>query len=234
MKIEVNILIRLLSPKNNSIPSTQTRPYQVRTRSRGHNEFEVYMLQGESDRPLDCNILGKYVFSGILHEQGTLSVVDVTYAYDTNGIVEVAAIQRSNGQKLDLRIEALPEDLSWLDGVPKDEELMIAHLSVLIAIDLSGSMSGEPLQKAKEAAQGFIEKLDLANTSIGLMAFADTVHLNQSLCQNGKLLEKGIQSWSIGSVGYGNATQPFTDTLNTLGRKRRPSVFNCTHGRSLE
>lgn len=207
--------------KNKHIPSKQTRPYQIRTRRGNNNIMEVYMVQGESDRPADCNIIGKYIFSNIEHQQGGHSVLDVTYSYDTNGVIKVIGHQRHTGKLLDCRVEIVPDDMSWLDFPPKDD-VQMAHLSVILAIDLSGSMSGEPLQKAKEAAHEFIKKLDLTNTSIGLLLFADSVKISQELCQNALNLEKGIDSWRIGEVGGGNATQPFTEALKNLSSRDDP------------
>lgn len=50
--------------KNTQIPAANTKPFHLRTRSKG-NELEVYVLQGEFRRPLDNTILHKYVISKI-------------------------------------------------------------------------------------------------------------------------------------------------------------------------
>ena len=211
----------IIIPKNKHIPSKEAHPYQARTRPGNNNSMDVYMVQGESERPSDCHIIGKYVFSNIEHQQGGQAVLDVTYAYDTNGVINVLGHQRSTGKLLDCQVEKVPEDMSWLDFPPKDE-VQVVHLSVIVAIDLSGSMSGQPLRQAKEAAHEFIKKLDLTSTSIGLLLFADSVKVSQALCQNALSLEKGINAWAIGEVGYGNATQPFTEALKSLAAREDP------------
>lgn len=212
----------IIIPKNNPIPSEDTRPYQLFTRPGNGNELEVLMLQGENTRPLDCQIIGRYIFSDIQHQEDKPAVLDVSYAYDSNGVIKVDAKQRSTGKALSLRIDSIPEELSWLDEAPTERDLQPAHLSVLISIDLSGSMSGEPLRKSQEAARDFIEQLDLSNSSVGLMIFSDRVKLSQDLCQNTKALFKGIKGWTIGSVGYGNAAQPFTRGLDILKEREDP------------
>lgn len=195
----------IIIPKNLPIPSKETRPYQLRTLPGDRNIMETFMLQGESDRPLDCQVIGQYVFSGIEHESDGVVVLDISYSYDTNGVVEVSGVQRSTSAPLELQVKPAPDDLSWLDLPPTDKKLVPAHLSLLIAVDLSGSMSGEPLRKSQEAAKDFIRQLDLANASVGLMVFSDKVKTIQGLCQNAKMLFQGIDSWTIGAVGYGNA-----------------------------
>lgn len=212
----------IIIPKNNPIPSEHTRPYQLFTRPGDGNELEVLMLQGENKRPLDCQIIGRYIFSNIQHQEGKSVVLDVSYAYDSNGVIKVQAKQRSTGKDLNLRIESIPDELSWLDEAPTERDSQPAHLSVLIAIDLSGSMSGEPLRKSQEAARDFIQQLDLSNSSVGLMIFSDRVKLSQDLCQDAKALSKGVNSWTIGSVGYGNAAQPFTKALDILKEREDP------------
>lgn len=215
----------IIIPKNKAIPSEQTKPYQIRTKPGSNITIEVYMLQGESQKPLECDIIGKYVFSGVEHQAGGQAVLDITYAYDRNGVIKVSGQQRSTGRALDCVVEPIPVDVSWLGLPPVQATSTPEHLSVLLAIDLSGSMSGTPLFKAKEAARSFIQKLDLASTSIGLMQFADQVKVAQELCQNAKSLEKGIESWTIGDVGYGNSTEPFSSGLTILGKRKAPKFM---------
>jgi len=204
----------IIIQKNKPIPSNNQRPFQVRTRANSENQLEVYMLQGESNRPLDNQILGRYVFSGIEHEKKH-AVLEVNYQYDANGVISVEAKQATTGKPLTLSIEPVPDDVSWMDESPKDhEETVHEHMLVMFAVDLSGSMSGEPLKEAQRAAKGFIKRMDLTHTSVGLMIFADSISLTEHPIQNAKKLGKGIDGWSIGSVGYGNSAQPFTEILD--------------------
>lgn len=215
----------IIIPKNKQVPSVEERPYQLRTGRKIDNELEVYMTQGESDIPLQCKIIGKYVFSGIEHVGKGLTIIDVEYKYDDNGVINIAAKQRENSKRLDLRIDDVPHDLSWLDRPPEHKHV-IPHVSVLLAVDLSGSMSGHPLMEAQKAANGFLKKLDLTNTSVGLICFADRVKINQPLTQNAKALSKGVKAWSSimdrATVGYGNDTDPFREALEVLRNEDDP------------
>ena len=163
----------IIIPRNTNIPSCEVRPFQLRTSSRQDNEIEVYVTQGESPVPNGCAILGKYVISGITHEKGN-AVCDIEYHYDKSGTVEVFAKQRSTGKDLTVRKEE-PGDMSWTDLCPtdRDPEPEIEHVTVIIAVDVSGSMSGSPLSLAKEAAKGFLRKMDLSHCSIGLIGVFD-------------------------------------------------------------
>lgn len=200
----------IILPKNQKIPSHQVRPFQQRTRRSGPNTSDVYILQGESENPLQCSLLGKYVISDIAPEPGGTAVLDIGYRYDQNGVVQVEATQRSSGKKLKVSVDRSPADMDWLHKSPAElTTTALAHLSIFIAVDLSGSMAGEPLEKAKEAARNFIRHLDLSTSSVGLHIFADENRTVVPLTQSARDLERGIQSWKIPDVGYGNDAHPF-------------------------
>ncbi|MHC1690660.1 MAG: Hsp70 family protein [Bacteroidales bacterium] len=219
----------IIIPKNKGVPASEVRPYQIRTGRTIKNELEIYLTQGETEVIGECKIIGKYVFSNIEFVPGGMSVIDVEYKYNENGIVQIAAIQRETVRKLSMTEVDLPSDMSWIDREPVKEKFVIPHLSVVIAVDLSGSMSGNPLEEAQKAAIGFVEKLDLTNTSVALMPFADGVKINQELTQNAKKLISGVNNWSDlmdkGTVGYGNSTHPFDEALKMLKEQDDPKFI---------
>ena len=79
--------------RNLAIPASNTKAYLHETHGGSNTKLEVYLTQGESDAPLDCTILGKYVFSDI-HPTDKEVTVDVGLSYDSNGVVQVNAVQR--------------------------------------------------------------------------------------------------------------------------------------------
>ena len=56
------------------------------------------MTQGEVEDPQACSLIGKYRFTAIEHVEGSEAVLDITYSYDDNGVVQVKATQRSTGR----------------------------------------------------------------------------------------------------------------------------------------
>ena len=48
--------------RNLPIPASNTKSYLHETHGGANTRLEVYLTQGESAAPLDCTILGKYVF----------------------------------------------------------------------------------------------------------------------------------------------------------------------------
>lgn len=216
----------IIIPKNNPVPCQEMRPFQLRVRKHGDNQAEVYMLQGESSDPTQAAVLGKYIFSGLEPVAGGTSVLDIQYAYDANGVVTVSAKQRETGRDLQLQVEPVPGDMSWLARPPEEVKEAHTHLTVLIAIDLSGSMSGKPLQEAQKAAKKFVSQLDLSHTSVGLIGFANRVEVATEPSQSARDLAKAIDGWSgwmrSGVLGWGNLAQPFTQANQILADYEDP------------
>ena len=85
--------------RNLPIPARDTKSYIHETHGGANTRLEVYLTQGESSTPLDCTILGKYVFDDI-HPTNAEVMVDVGLSYDSNGVVQVQAVQRDTGHRL--------------------------------------------------------------------------------------------------------------------------------------
>jgi molecular chaperone DnaK (HSP70) len=206
----------LILPKNRPIPCLEKRPYQHRTRRRGENLLEIFMTQGEADSPKDVTYLGKYVLHDIPWVEGGVAVIDIEYAYDVSGTVQVKANLRKTGGELQLTIEPLPRDIPDRFLRPPEEVAEVVHVTAYLAFDLSGSMSGEPLDAAKDAARGFLKNTDLSHCSLGIIGFSDTVKVKIEASQNARLIEKAIDSLTVGETGGGNDGHPFDSVRKLL------------------
>lgn len=219
---------RIILRRNMPIPSTNTRPFSISTRKGGTHEVEVYVLQGESEKPLDCSIIGKYVFSGIEDTGKTKAVLDISYHYTMNGTIEVSAVQRETGKTLALRVENVPDDMMWVLESPQElakSQRKNETVTIFFAIDLSGSMHGTPLAEAKKAANNFIQEMDLSCTEIGLIVFADAAHVSLAPTRDITAITRGIDAWRMSMVGYGNAAEPFTPCLAQLTRSNLQNLL---------
>lgn len=207
----------VIIPKNTSIPAAMTRSYHFRTRAKD-NELEVYVLQGAYARPLDNIIIDKYTITKIEKTDKNPSVIEVSYKYTSNGVVDVSAIQKDTGKTLPIRIEKAPDDMSWTDGSPKTqiEAMVPPEVEVILAVDLSGSMSGNPVAKAQDAMKGFVKKLNPEFTKIGLLAFADRTKMVVKPTNDFMKVIRGVESIDVGDVGICNRAEPFTDAFDEL------------------
>lgn len=202
----------IIIKKNTKIPTANTRPFHLRTRAKD-NELEIYVLQGEYCRPLDNTIINKYVISGIERVPSASAVIEVAYRYTADGVIGVSAVQKETGKTLPIKIEPVPEDMSWADGSPKDHPAGggTPDVDVLLTVDLSGSMSGSPLIEAQKAMKDFVDQMDSRYTRIGLIPFADRAGCETSPTDNFQKIKRMIDKLDIGDrYGYGNRAHPFT------------------------
>lgn len=207
----------IIIKKNTKIPASNAKPFNLRTRAKD-NELEVYVLQGEYKRPLDNTIINKYVISKIERTSPPNSVIEVTYEYTANGVIEVSAVQKETGKKLPIKIEPVPEDMSWTDLSPKDNMTGgdMPSVDVMLAIDLSGSMSGEPTRKAMNAMDDFVKQMDSDYTRIGIIAFADTTKVILQPTDDFKAVHNTISRLESVDVGICNDAEPFTSAYGVL------------------
>ena len=93
----------IIIKKNTKIPASNAKPFNLRTRAKD-NELEVYVLQGEYKRPLDNTIINKYVISKIERTSPPNSVIEVTYEYTANGVIEYLRFKRKLAKNFLLRL----------------------------------------------------------------------------------------------------------------------------------
>ncbi len=199
----------VLIGKNLSIPSTKSRPYQLAVRRQSDTELEVFLTQGETDDPQQCAYLGRYIFTDFPPITEKIAVLDITYQYDKNGIVNISAVERSSGKPLKLTVEPVPSDVPARFRDRPMDKYAREHLTVYLGFDLSGSMRGQPLAEAQKAAEEFVSQCDLTTTSVGLISFSDSVYVDQPATQNIKEITNAIRHLEIGRTGYGNVGHPF-------------------------
>lgn len=208
----------IIIKKNTKIPAANTKPFNFRTRAK-NNELEVYVLQGEFSRPLDNTIINKYVISKIEKTIPPTSVIEVTYKYNSDGVIEISAIQKETNKKLLVKIESVPEDMSWTDGSPKDnqKDKEIPKIDVFLTVDLSGSMSGIPLKEAQKAMKKFVSEMDRSFVKIGVIPFANSANCELLPTSDYYKVERTIDKLEISDkYGYGNNAHPFDLSYSKL------------------
>ncbi len=150
----------VMIPRNAPLPSSATKRHSLDLpTSRAGGVLSVYMLQGEAERPLDTDALGRWTFNDIPGQPRSSVEVAVGYRYDEDGVVEVSA--SVDGHPLPPPvIDRDDRDLRWTEEDPSEEA--VAEVVVALVIDVSVSMRGSKLEEAKAACLGFIDELDSA------------------------------------------------------------------------
>jgi molecular chaperone DnaK (HSP70)/uncharacterized protein YegL len=213
-----DILIR----RNVPIPARNTKSYLHATHGGANTKLEVYLTQGESAAPLDCTILGKYVFEGI-HTTEAEVTVDVGLSYDSNGVVQVQAVQRDTGKKLPMRVEPVPDDVSWLGRPPEPSDLGQGAelIRLYLLLDVSASMTGPPLEEAQTAAREFLAKCDFTTMEVGLISFSTLVALQAQATSNVRRLHAAVHRLEAqGSTNLTDALEMARGQLVSSDRRR--------------
>jgi len=215
----------IVIPANHPRPVRVAKAFSFHTSSREANEMDVYVLQGDKENPLDCLIPYRYVVSGIRHikEQRGRTTIQVQYSYDNNGVIHVEARQESDKVNLPIRKEPVPEDMQKY-GLPIDQAELYKPepLSVVMAVDVSGSMSvsngkgGTALTDAQDAMCDFVRQIDMSNTRVGVIAVSDRSQIVIELCDNEQRCINAIRSIFVGQTGGGNSGHPFDTIKNML------------------
>ncbi len=202
--------------RNTSIPARETRSYSHETHGGANTKLEVYLTQGESEFPLDCAILGKYVFEGVRPTDARVTI-DLALFYDSNGVVQVRAVQRDTGHALGMTALPVPDDLSWLGLPPETAPASDAQpCRVYLLMDGSSSMLGEPLHEAQTAAREFLARCDLTRMEVGLISFSTEVVLQSPATKNARRLHAAIDRLeAMGSTNLTDALALARDELSS-------------------
>jgi len=202
--------------KNQAIPCVDTRPFTMSLHTGQQTKMEIFLTQGETDNPADVSYIGLYVADNIPVSPGGKTVIDITYNYDLSGEVAVQGRVRG-GAELSIKRLPLPDDVPARFLRPPPPAPKAEHLSVMLAVDLSGSMRGDPLDEAKSAANDFLTQLDFSQTSMGVMGVANKPKIYQKFSQDSLKVSKAIQGLDMDkAIGWGNLAHPFTEILKQM------------------
>lgn len=161
----------IILAKNSKIGVAQKKDYKLKS-----DQCEVYVLQGETEDPFDCSLLYKYTITGLTKWRENR--FSVSFLYNQNGIVEVT-VNDDGGRPLGVKQEKLSETLEELIARLKAEHEEMKNriknqkIEALLIVDVSGSMDGDPIYEAQRAINQFIGACNPANTSVGIVRFAN-------------------------------------------------------------
>ena len=219
---------KTIVPANQKIPVKCAEAFHYYTTPNDINEVEIYVLQGTKP-PLEAEVIGKYVVSGILHNRkDNPTTIKIQYSYDMNGMIHVQARQGNSDTDLPIREESVPDDMSKF-GLPINPEEMktgVEPLSVVMAIDVSGSMAGEPINDARNAMCHFIETFEdyPGDVQIGIIAVSDSTKIVQPLTDDLQRCKSSVYSVVERMTGECNGAQPFTDMRKMFARENGKKI----------
>lgn len=205
-------------PPNMPIPIKSAQSFKFFTSPKIENELEIFVVEGEG-APLTCNINAKYVASGIRHIKGGSTLLRVQYSFDRNSIIHVQVRQEDDTVDLPLRKEPVCQEELYKFGQPIDNSIAKKeHLTIILALDVSGSMDGEPLEDAQKAMISFTKQFEDTGTSIGIMAVSDRVEWVLKPSDDIDDVVRALLDVHAGMTGWCNAGHPFDDARSYLSQ----------------
>ncbi len=213
---------KIMIPRNSSVPKTVKDKFKIQPGNVTDN-LEFYILQGESRNPSDCIIVRRDVVSEF-YNPGTGVVLEIEYIYDENGRSHLRAYQ--GGDPVTVSEEEVPEDLGWMTESPgAADTTSTKDKNIVICVDLSRSMTGEPIEKAKEAVLEFIDTVKGEGIMFGLVVFGDKVKISQEITDDIDALKEAVENMRVKEVGRGTDASPFETARLMLEDRRGANVI---------
>lgn len=189
--------------KNSKIPAVFTKNYVYQLKGETEtSQMEVYVLQGDQERPQNNIFVNKYLISDFVPDGKQTKVkVAITFQYDHDGLIHVTATQGKH--PLTVSIDQEGQDLAWTDSTPAT-----GYHQICLAIDSSGSMRGLPMTKAKEASRAFVEQLS-EGVEMAVMSVADLAVYSSDFSTDKQVMLQGIDQVDAMETGLANRGNPF-------------------------
>jgi len=117
--------------RNTTIPTHASHIFT--TAADNQASVKIHVLQGESDRAADNELLGEFMLSGIRPAKRGEPEVEVTFDIDSDGIVSVSAKDLDTGQEQSITVTASSglseQEVQWMVDASKNYEVELKSRS---------------------------------------------------------------------------------------------------------
>ncbi len=190
--------------KNQKYPCEASKTFS--TVSDYQEEVSINVWEGEIEADVNLNeFYGGFVLDGIEKAKAGIPEISVTFSFDSDRILTVTA-------------KDLKTQVSKTVQVQKGQRLesnKSKPIDFVVMIDTSGSMSGNPIQLAKNACINLVnDMIDLNYHRLGLISFGSASQIISDLSQDKVHLISKIQT--INTSGQTNMTAAFHHSADML------------------
>jgi len=126
--------------RNTTVPINQGRTFTTVTDNQ--EEVRIMVRQGESNLANENEFLGEFILQGIRPAPRMVPRIDVSFKIDSNGILNVAAIDRDTGEKKAVKIKDYIDKASTFEASTDIQLADDAEKSAVLAAGLAASGAG--------------------------------------------------------------------------------------------
>lgn len=164
---------------------------------------------------------GTILLEGIEIAKAREPQIEVSFDYDQSGCLTVSAQDKKTGAR---------KSATMVKGAQLEEPGKQKPMDLILLMDTSGSMSGEPLRDAKIASRALINELvDLSINRLGLVSFADNARVLNALSQDRAALLRAVDALDANGMTYMEAALRSVDK-ELKDDKRKKVIILVTDG----
>jgi molecular chaperone DnaK len=184
----IELIYEKFSPilkKNQNYPISHTETYT--TTMDFQQSLDINVFEGEDEDSVNNNeFYGGFSLDNIEQANAGIPQIEVTFEFDKNRILKVTAKDVRSGS-------SKSENIEIDKGVKKKITPDVKPFDIALVIDVSGSMCGYPLEKAKEACDMMVSSMiDLNTHKVGLVEFDSYANTLSYLSNDRELLKASI------------------------------------------
>jgi molecular chaperone DnaK len=222
--------------RNTAIPTSKTQTFT--TAADGQTSVEIHVLQGERALATDNNSLGKFILDGIPPSSRGIPQIEVTYAIDANGIVNVSAKDKATSKEQHITISnANKLDKDEIERMKAEAEKFSEEDKQRIEQIETRNRADTLVHTAKKTINDFKEKVSaplIEDAESKISALENALKDNKTE-ELEKLMEEVSQSVSkIGEEAYKQAEQAPTENSENPDNAPNQENDNVQEGKATE
>lgn len=147
-----------LIERNTTIPVRKSHIFT--TAADNQTSVKIHVLQGESDRAKDNELLGEFILSGIPPAPRGVPEIEVSFDIDSDGIVSVSARDKATGKEQSIIVTASA-------GLSEDEVQLLVDSSKNYEVELKAEVE---FKKVKHEIESLMRRIDKTMKEKGSVA----------------------------------------------------------------